>query len=111
MSPPEDGRYNVGAARECTGWGCAGGALLGPTQPLPTLPVRQGVTSGPWRDGDPERCRLLAQVLPACGHGSVESPLPAGPAGTVVLALYDYEARHAGDLSFCKGERLKVLQE
>ncbi|KFQ46457.1 Tyrosine-protein kinase HCK, partial [Nestor notabilis] len=30
---------------------------------------------------------------------------------TVVLALYDYEAMHAGDLSFQKGERLKVLEE
>ncbi|NXN44524.1 HCK kinase, partial [Rhinoptilus africanus] len=29
----------------------------------------------------------------------------------VVLALYDYEAMHTGDLSFQKGERLKVLEE
>ncbi|NXT84559.1 HCK kinase, partial [Zapornia atra] len=29
----------------------------------------------------------------------------------VVLALYDYEAMHAGDLSFHKGERLQVLEE
>ncbi|NWX19328.1 HCK kinase, partial [Aegotheles bennettii] len=29
----------------------------------------------------------------------------------VVLALYEYEALHAGDLSFRKGERLKVLEE
>ncbi|NXP82979.1 HCK kinase, partial [Ramphastos sulfuratus] len=31
--------------------------------------------------------------------------------GMVVLALYDYEGMHAGDLSFCKGEQLKVLEE
>ncbi|KFV68359.1 Tyrosine-protein kinase HCK, partial [Dryobates pubescens] len=31
--------------------------------------------------------------------------------GTTVLALYDYEGMHAGDLSFQKGERLKVLEE
>ncbi|NXG79961.1 HCK kinase, partial [Baryphthengus martii] len=30
---------------------------------------------------------------------------------SVVLALYDYEAMHVGDLSFQKGERLKVLEE
>ncbi|NXH13829.1 HCK kinase, partial [Bucco capensis] len=30
---------------------------------------------------------------------------------SVVLALYDYEAIHPGDLSFQKGERLKVLEE
>lgn len=29
----------------------------------------------------------------------------------MVLALYDYEAMHTGDLSFQKGERLKVLEE
>ncbi|NXP15656.1 HCK kinase, partial [Thinocorus orbignyianus] len=29
----------------------------------------------------------------------------------VVLALYDYEAMHAGDLSFQKGEQLEVLEE
>ncbi|NWU77751.1 HCK kinase, partial [Onychorhynchus coronatus] len=30
---------------------------------------------------------------------------------SVVLALYDYEAMNTGDLSFQKGERLKVLEE
>ncbi|NWR21348.1 HCK kinase, partial [Emberiza fucata] len=30
---------------------------------------------------------------------------------TVVLALYDYEAMNAGDLSFQKGERMKVLEK
>ncbi|XP_074699705.1 tyrosine-protein kinase HCK [Strix aluco] len=34
-----------------------------------------------------------------------------GSGDSVVLALYDYEAMHAGDLSFQKGERLKVLEE
>lgn len=29
----------------------------------------------------------------------------------MVLALYDYEAIHDGDLSFQKGEQLKVLEE
>uniref|UniRef100_A0A7M4FVL6 Tyrosine-protein kinase n=1 Tax=Crocodylus porosus TaxID=8502 RepID=A0A7M4FVL6_CROPO len=39
---------------------------------------------------------------------------PSGPAGSedcLVLALYDYEAMHSGDLSFQKGERMKVLEE
>uniref|UniRef100_A0A663EC42 Tyrosine-protein kinase n=1 Tax=Aquila chrysaetos chrysaetos TaxID=223781 RepID=A0A663EC42_AQUCH len=35
----------------------------------------------------------------------------AGLGDSVVLALYDYEAMHSGDLSFKKGERLKVLEE
>ncbi|KAG9332502.1 hypothetical protein JZ751_014600 [Albula glossodonta] len=30
---------------------------------------------------------------------------------TIVIALYDYEALHEGDLGFKKGDRLKVLQE
>ncbi|XP_026718167.1 tyrosine-protein kinase HCK [Athene cunicularia] len=34
-----------------------------------------------------------------------------GSGDSVVLALYDYEAMHSGDLSFQKGERLKVLEE
>ncbi|KAM6242819.1 tyrosine-protein kinase HCK isoform 2-T2 [Spheniscus humboldti] len=38
-------------------------------------------------------------------------PPEYGSEDTVVLALYDYEAMHAGDLSFQKGERLKVLKE
>lgn len=29
----------------------------------------------------------------------------------MVLALYDYEAMHSGDLSFKKGERLQVLEQ
>lgn len=43
--------------------------------------------------------------------GSPGAPLATGPGDSVVLALYDYEALHAGDLSFKKGERLKVLEE
>ncbi|XP_057288239.1 tyrosine-protein kinase HCK isoform X2 [Pezoporus wallicus] len=39
------------------------------------------------------------------------SSLAAGSGDAVVLALYDYEAMHAGDLSFQKGERLKVLEQ
>ncbi|XP_017678324.1 PREDICTED: tyrosine-protein kinase HCK isoform X1 [Lepidothrix coronata] len=43
---------------------------------------------------------------------SVAVPLPEDVSGDcVVLALYDYEAMNAGDLSFQKGERLKVLEE
>ncbi|XP_065502078.1 tyrosine-protein kinase HCK isoform X1 [Caloenas nicobarica] len=38
-------------------------------------------------------------------------PLEDGSGDKVVLALYDYEAMHAGDLSFQKGERLRVLEE
>ena len=34
----------------------------------------------------------------------------AGPE-SVAIALYDYEGLHEGDLSFKKGERLKILQE
>ncbi|KAM6112887.1 tyrosine-protein kinase HCK [Pterocles gutturalis] len=43
--------------------------------------------------------------------GVAETPPDDGTGGGVVLALYDYEAMHAGDLSFQKGERLKVLEE
>ncbi|KAM6319052.1 tyrosine-protein kinase HCK [Podargus strigoides] len=39
------------------------------------------------------------------------SPPEDGSGDNVVLALYDYEAMHTGDLSFQKGERLKVLKE
>ncbi|XP_068006309.1 tyrosine-protein kinase HCK [Melanerpes formicivorus] len=39
------------------------------------------------------------------------SPPEDGSGGTTVLALYDYEGMHAGDLSFQKGERMKVLEE
>lgn len=46
-----------------------------------------------------------------CRDGSPGAPLATGPGDSVVLALYDYEALHAGDLSFKKGERLKVLEE
>lgn len=48
--------------------------------------------------------------VPAWG-GCPGSSLAAGSGDKVVLALYDYEAMHAGDLSFQKGERLKVLEE
>lgn len=48
--------------------------------------------------------------VPAQGVWSGSS-LTAGSGDKVVLALYDYEAMHAGDLSFQKGERLKVLEE
>ncbi|NXQ79920.1 HCK kinase, partial [Nyctibius grandis] len=45
------------------------------------------------------------------GH-YVRDPTATNRSGdSVVLALYDYEAMHAGDLSFQKGERLKVLEE
>ncbi|NXG65791.1 HCK kinase, partial [Hemiprocne comata] len=37
--------------------------------------------------------------------------LSTGSGDTVVLALYDYEALHTGDLSFQKGEKLRVLEE
>ncbi|XP_033923039.1 tyrosine-protein kinase HCK [Melopsittacus undulatus] len=39
------------------------------------------------------------------------SPPEAGSGDAVVLALYGYEAMHTGDLSFQKGERMKVLEE
>lgn len=65
--------------------------------------------------------RVLAGVLAAHGgrpstpsqhgEGCPGSSLAAGSGDSVVLALYDYEAMHAGDLSFQKGERLKVLEE
>ncbi|RLV98845.1 hypothetical protein DV515_00010455 [Chloebia gouldiae] len=43
---------------------------------------------------------------------SMAVPLPeAGLGDNVVLALYDYEAMNAGDLSFQKGERMKVLEK
>ncbi|XP_061112851.1 tyrosine-protein kinase HCK [Conger conger] len=39
--------------------------------------------------------------LPACTDGP----------DSIVIALYDYDAMHEGDLDFKKGDRLKVLQE
>ncbi|NWI15030.1 HCK kinase, partial [Crypturellus soui] len=41
----------------------------------------------------------------------VKDPTAASKGEAVVLALYDYEATHAQDLGFRKGERLRVLQE
>lgn len=49
---------------------------------------------------------------PIPAWGGVPRELPAaGPGDSVVLALYDYEAMNAGDLSFQKGERMKVLEK
>uniref|UniRef100_A0A8C3QTN4 Tyrosine-protein kinase n=1 Tax=Cyanoderma ruficeps TaxID=181631 RepID=A0A8C3QTN4_9PASS len=45
------------------------------------------------------------------GEGCPGSSVAAGLGDTVVLALYDYEAMNAGDLSFQKGERMKVLEK
>ncbi|XP_036388448.1 tyrosine-protein kinase HCK [Megalops cyprinoides] len=42
---------------------------------------------------------------------SYSSNLPADGLESIVIALYDYEATHEGDLGFKKGDRLKVLQE
>lgn len=43
-------------------------------------------------------------------HGRVNSHTPStGHASHVLVALYDYEARTAEDLSFSKGERLELL--
>ncbi|XP_064247936.1 tyrosine-protein kinase HCK isoform X2 [Passer domesticus] len=43
---------------------------------------------------------------------STAVPLPEDGLGdSLVLALYDYEAINAGDLSFQKGERMKVLEK
>ncbi|NXE14413.1 HCK kinase, partial [Lophotis ruficrista] len=44
------------------------------------------------------------------GH-YVRDPTATSTGDNVVLALYDYEATHAGDLSFQKGERFEVLEE
>lgn len=41
----------------------------------------------------------------------VQSPSADGSEDIIVLALYDYEAMHKEDLSFQKGEHLKVLEE
>ncbi|GAB0197352.1 tyrosine-protein kinase HCK [Grus japonensis] len=45
------------------------------------------------------------------GEGCPGNSLAADSGDNVVLALYDYEAMHAGDLSFQKGEQLKVLEK
>ncbi|NXG38192.1 HCK kinase, partial [Dromaius novaehollandiae] len=51
-------------------------------------------------------------VSGAPGRGRAPLELPGQRGGdAVVLALYDYEATHAEDLSFRKGERLRVLEE
>ncbi|NWR56896.1 HCK kinase, partial [Bucorvus abyssinicus] len=49
-------------------------------------------------------------TVPARG-GCPGSSLTTGSGDSMVLALYDYEAMHDGDLSFQKGEQLKVLEE
>lgn len=36
---------------------------------------------------------------------------PAGSKDNIVIALYDYEAIHHGDLSFQKGDQMAVLEE
>ncbi|KAG5838563.1 tyrosine-protein kinase HCK [Anguilla anguilla] len=45
--------------------------------------------------------RTSSSNLPVCTDGPEN----------IVIALYDYEAMHEGDLGFKKGDRLKVLQE
>lgn len=74
-------------------------------------------------DGDAGYCGGPGQCLGQCswqewpgtpsqhGEGCPGSSLTAGLGDTVVLALYDYEAMNAGDLSFQKGERMKVLEK
>lgn len=49
-------------------------------------------------------------TVPAQG-GCPGSSLTTGSGDSIVLALYNYEAIHKGDLSFQKGEKLKVLEE
>ncbi|XP_048818716.1 tyrosine-protein kinase HCK isoform X3 [Lagopus muta] len=44
-------------------------------------------------------------------HGVSVPLLADGSGDNVVLALYDYEAMHSGDLSFQKGEQLQVLEQ
>lgn len=53
---------------------------------------------------------VAGHPIPARG-GCPGSSLGAGLGDSVVLALYDYEAMNAGDLSFQKGERMKVLEK
>lgn len=53
---------------------------------------------------------VAGHPIPAQGEVPRELP-PAGLGDSVVLALYDYEAMNAGDLSFQKGERMKVLEK
>uniref|UniRef100_A0A8C3U283 Tyrosine-protein kinase n=1 Tax=Catharus ustulatus TaxID=91951 RepID=A0A8C3U283_CATUS len=58
-------------------------------------------------DPDPDSGPIVLQA-----RGGVPRELPAAGLGdSVVLALYDYEAMNAGDLSFQKGERMKVLEK
>lgn len=46
-----------------------------------------------------------------CPGSSLTAGLGDSVGDSVVLALYDYEAMNAGDLSFQKGERMKVLEK
>nr|XP_056700912.1 tyrosine-protein kinase HCK [Euleptes europaea] len=60
--------------------------------------------------------QLLMSVVQACGKevhltAKAHLPVPAGSEDFIVLALYDYDAIHTEDLSFQKGEHLKVLEE
>lgn len=108
------------------------GAWPGPPQPgltaagpggMGALGFLKGQT-WPWHDEDGGAgCCGGPGLCPGCtrqgwpgtrswhGEGCPGSSLTAGSGDGVVLALYDYEAMHTGDLSFQKGERLKVLEE
>uniref|UniRef100_A0A803YCT4 Tyrosine-protein kinase n=5 Tax=Meleagris gallopavo TaxID=9103 RepID=A0A803YCT4_MELGA len=85
-----------------------------------TVMGRRGVQWGPqWN----QTWWCGSSVLPGsrdtwvCGawsqHGDrhTRATLTAGSGDNVVLALYDYEAMHSGDLSFQKGEQLQVLEQ
>lgn len=53
----------------------------------------------------------MCGAWPQHGDRHTRATLTAGSGDNVVLALYDYEAMHSGDLSFQKGEQLQVLEQ
>jgi len=82
-----------------------------PTQPDSTIikvqdPQRQ-------ENGQPEQTR--AQVIPngdAVTNTTISHPLPPVIGNeTVVIAMYGYTAKHNGDLSFRKGEKLQIVEK
>ena len=79
----------------------------------------------PLQEGSRSSTRLLSSVCPlspvrSCHDVSAEDPkglclhpsfLDPEEQGDIVVALYPYDGIHPDDLSFKKGEKMKVLEE
>lgn len=65
-------------------------------------------------DTSRKTCQGVYVKDPTSGNKTTRGSLPnenGTDDGTVVTALYDYEAMHDGDLGFKKGDRMKILEE